>query len=353
MSASRRLDVRVRERLDELDPREWRALTARPPASLIGSRAWVTAAFETVDRDADPYLVSVEEDGRLVGLLPLALRERNGLSTLTFPGDPHNDMTDLIALPGRGRTAARAALAALAFAPPDWAISLDALDPHGSLAAADGELGVLRWAPGDPAPALDLRGSPAAGVPARRRRRWDRDRRLLEAGRWTEVGWIEGADAVAALPDFVRRRERRLRARRRPLDLPPIPLLESVVRRLAPAGGCALIELRVDGEPAATDLYLLDRPVAMAWLRALDARWLRFSCGHLLLRATAERLAADGYEVLDLGRGDEPYKGRHGASARTLLRATRNARPTQATGHGGPAADQVGSAVSRSGRRHA
>jgi CelD/BcsL family acetyltransferase involved in cellulose biosynthesis len=81
------------------------------------------------------------------------------------------------------------------------------------------------------------------------------------------------------------------------------------------------MEMVVDETVVARDLYLVDGSVAMLWLRALDMRWLRHSCGNLLLRASVERLAACGYETLDLGRGDESYKCCFGAERRVLLRA--------------------------------
>jgi len=102
-----------------------------------------------------------------------------------------------------------------------------------------------------------------------------------------------------------------------------MPLLEGVVSRLAPAGRCALIEIRVDGITAAADLLILDPPVAMSWVCLLEANWRRYSCGNLLLRETAKLLRAESYQLLELGRGDEPYKFEMGASGGTLLRATR------------------------------
>jgi CelD/BcsL family acetyltransferase involved in cellulose biosynthesis len=144
-----------------------------------------------------------------------------------------------------------------------------------------------------------------------------------------ESRWLEGADVVRALPEFLRVREARLRAKGRPLDGMPISLIDAVVPRLAAAGSCAFADLRIDGRMVARDLYLLDPPVALLWLRALDIGWRRVPCGHLLLRSTAQELAADGYDVLDLGTGDEPYKFVFGAQRRALLRASLAAAPCE------------------------
>jgi CelD/BcsL family acetyltransferase involved in cellulose biosynthesis len=337
VGSPRALAAEAHSRLADVDPQQWDALSARPPASINASRAWVTAAFETVDRDADPCLIAVRDGERLVGLLPLALGEGARRPVLRFAGAPHNDMTDLLVLHGYGAEATAAALATLGSIAADRDLDLDELDPDGALAAADREGHVLRWSRGEAAPVVDLCSPWETAASPHRRQRWDAELRRLRADHAVELRWLAGSEAVAALPDFVRRREARLEAKGRPLDLPPIPLLEAAVAKLAPAGRCAFVELSVDGAPAASDLYLLDWPIAMAWLRALDARWRRFSCGHLLMRATAEGLRQDGYEALDLGRGDEPYKFLFGAGERRLLRVT---------------GLQAGAAVSRRGRAH-
>jgi CelD/BcsL family acetyltransferase involved in cellulose biosynthesis len=321
MNSAAGFETRLHTRLSEIDADHWDRLSARPPASINASRAWAEAAFETVDCKARPFLVGAWDGSRLAGLLPLAEREKNGRPVLSFPGAPHNDMTDLLALPGRGHEAAGALLTSLPAVAGDRELDLDELDPDGALARADSGLEHLAWSRSDGAPAIDLRSAWELAASRHRRCRWDSEMRSLRRNHAVEPRWIERGDATAALPRFVRMREARLLAKGRPLDLPPIPLLEAAVARLAPAGRCALIELLIDGAPAATDLYLLDRPVAMAWLRALDSRWSKYSCGHLLLRETARELTASGYTVLDLGRGEEPYKYLFGARSRALLRA--------------------------------
>jgi CelD/BcsL family acetyltransferase involved in cellulose biosynthesis len=85
------------------------------------------------------------------------------------------------------------------------------------------------------------------------------------------------------------------------------------------------MDMLIDGMPVARDLYLVDSPIALMWLRGLDPAWQSFPCGHLLLCWTARHLRGEGYEVLDMGRGDEPYKFIFGASQRVLLRGTLSA----------------------------
>jgi CelD/BcsL family acetyltransferase involved in cellulose biosynthesis len=322
MSSAARPRIRVLRRLSDIDEHNWSELRARPPASLSGSKEWLTAAFETVSRGLEPHLLAAEAGGRVEALLPLAL-DRGGTSpVLRLGGAPHNDLSDLLVAPGCESAAEAIVEALAATVARGWSLQLDSLDPDGVLAAADRDRRALAWTEGKASPVIDLRGSWRAAASRRRRQQWDRALRRLRAGHRVEFGQIEGEEVVAALPDFLRVRAARLREKGYPSDRPPIPLLEAAVPRLARAGKCAFAEMRIDGRMVARDLYLLDHGTGFMWLRALDGEWLRFPCGHLLLRATAERLAAEGYESLDLGRGAEPYKFFFGAAHRTLLDAS-------------------------------
>jgi CelD/BcsL family acetyltransferase involved in cellulose biosynthesis len=316
-----RATVRVCTRIEQVPAAEWAALTARSPASLCGSRAWLEAALSTVDRDLRPHLLVTEVGGRVAGLLPLVRAEHSQRPLLRFAAAPFNDLADLLALPGHEATVARASVKALlATAADGWAVRLDDLDPAGALARADPERRIFVWEPGFVAPTIDLR-DPAAIPAPRLQRRWDRLVSELRGSHRVAFRLRAGAEAIDAMGEFMRQRESRLRALGRDLALPPSALPEVAVRKLAPLGACGFMEMLVDGTAVARDPYLLDGGVAMLWLRALDMDWLRYSCGHLLLRASVEMLASRGYETLDLGRGDERYKFEFRAVNRVLLNA--------------------------------
>jgi CelD/BcsL family acetyltransferase involved in cellulose biosynthesis len=302
-------------------PEAWDALRARGPASLCGSRGWLAAAFATTHERALPFLLAAEAATRLVGLLPLALHDRKTFPTLRFAGAPNNDLNDVLVLSGYERGATIAIVDALAgVAHRGWTLCLDDVDPDGQLAAAP-DAGVLEWVRGEPAPTVDLRGDWTSAASGRRRRQWNRRLRRLRDHHVVEFQRIDGPAMVGKLPEFIRLREARRQATAREPDQPPIPFLEAVVHALAPTGTCAYMQMLVDGRPVASDLYLLDPPVATMWLRALDPEAQRYPCGHLLLRESAAAFAAEGFESLDLGRGDEPYKFVFGAERRSLLRA--------------------------------
>lgn len=307
---------------ESVSPTAWGALTARPPASLCGSPAWCAAAFEVAHPEAEPMSIAVEREERLLGLLPLAVHEgKAGSRIVRFAGAPHNDMTDLMVFPGASPDVAVAALEALQRLHEEgYSLRLDALDPDGALAGA-GPPVQLEWAIDEPAPVVDLKGSWRSGASSRRRKQWDRKLRRLDEAHTVDFQVIDGPRMLEELTLFGHLREARRLATAREPDLPPVPFFEAVVQRFCRSGACAFFEMVVDGVPVARDLYLLDSPVAMMWLRALDPAWQQTPCGHLLLRKTAELLTAAGYETLDLGRGAETYKFFFGARERRLLTA--------------------------------
>lgn len=329
------LRVRVCERVCDVGPDDaWAGLRARPPASLTASRPWVSAAFDAAHPEATPFLLAGEDHGRVVALLPLALHDRRTSPVLRVAGAPHNDLTDVAVRPGYEEAGGKAIIGALASAATrGWEVSLDDVDPDGVLPRVDRAERVLAWVPGDPATAIDLHGPWRSAASSHRRHAWRRHLRRLRDRHTVRWRRVQGPDARRRLPYFVDLRDAWSRAYGRD-ELPPTPFLEQVVHGLAPAGACAFTELLVDGHLVASDLYLLDRPVAMQWLRARDPAWEQFSPGHQLLRVSAERLLEDGFDIVDLGRGDESYKFLYGAKRRVLLHGHLQAEPREATDHG-------------------
>lgn len=315
------LTVKAHDEISDVPEVAWAALTARSPASVAGSRAWFEAALATVDRAAEPHLLTVRAGRRVVGLMALVL-DREPRPTLRFAAAPFNDLTDLMVLPGHEAAASVAVIdSLLEIARRGWLIELEDLDPAGALAAADRSRGVLCWERSWAAPTLPLDERHASLVSPRLWRRWDRALQRLTSEHRVDVRFVTGPSVLDGFKEFVRVRDGRLRAKGRNLHDPPAELLEAAVHRLAPLERCAFIELNVDDAVVARDLYLLGGSIAMLWLRALDMSWLRYSCGHLLLRASAERLATEGFDTIDFGRGAEPYKFACGARERVLLTA--------------------------------
>lgn len=303
------------------DPTAWAALSARGSARICGSRDWVQSAFERAHPDAQPRLIAVHDDDKLVGMMALALRGDDP-GTLTAAGAPHNDLVDVLAAPGRADDVAACVLTVLKRERLGGChVELEALDPAGALAARAPHAPWLTWDQDVQAPLVELgpdwkrRFNPAWAS------QWERRERRLRQAHDVRIAKLSGGATVARLAEFVALRRARLTARGWPLDLPPEEVLVDVVQRLAPSGRCALIELRIGEQLVASDLYQLAPPVAMLWLRAFDGDWSSVSPGSLLVRAAGDLLNAEGYTALDLGRGDESYKFDLGARTRMLLSA--------------------------------
>jgi CelD/BcsL family acetyltransferase involved in cellulose biosynthesis len=293
---------------------------------VTGSRQWVEAAFELAHQCASPLLLAVEDHTMLVGLLPLALHRSGDVRTLRFAGAPHNDLADVLVLPGREKEVALAIAGALVrLSRRGCSVELEDVDPDGTLARCLPIRRSLAWSDASCAPLVDLHGEWRSAASARRRSQWDRKLRRLHDAHRVEFRRLDGMDVLPRLDDFERIRRARLRSAGRAQDQPPMAFARAVATRLASSNGCALAEMLVDGRPAAADLYLLAHDVALMWLRGLAPGWRRFPCGHLLLRVTAEGLESDGFTVLDLGRGDEPYKYVFGARPRVLGRIAASA----------------------------
>jgi CelD/BcsL family acetyltransferase involved in cellulose biosynthesis len=322
--------TRVHEHPDEIPAEAWSALVAQPPASVTGSREWIDAALATVDRGCSPYLAAFYCGDRLIGLLTLVRDGEPGRGeTLRFAASPFNDLADVLALPGHEEIVARAAMTFLTHSAGEgWRIHLSDLDPDGLLARRRDS--GLRWDEASAAPVVDLR-RPSAGLSPPRRRRLARKLDRLREGHRVTFRCTSGDGMLDEMEAFISMRETRLRQLSRTLDDPPLDFLREAVRRLAPTGRCAFLELLVDDYTVARDLHLLDRGVAMLWLRALDMGWLRPPCGLLLLGESMRWLHSEGFTTLDFGRGNEPYKFEWGGQPRQLLSVTASDNRTPAT----------------------
>lgn len=312
-------------KLDDLCERQWAALSARPPASLSGSRPWVEAAFGAQHPNAEPLLVAIESDLGMVALLPLAVHQSEGTSTARVAAAPRNDLADLLVLPGHALEVGPMVMSALCeITSRGVTIDLENIDPAGALAAADAHLD-LAWTPCEVAPVIDLRSSGSrAPISLRHRRRWTGMLSTLWRGQQVEFRRITGVDVVSRFPEFMRLRETRLRSVGRTIDRLRDRSIQAMLTALANRGNVQILQMVVNASVAAADLYLVEQPVAMLRLRALDPTMSRFECGHLLLRAAIDTFAGEGYETLDLGRGAEAYKFLFGAHERVLLRAKRD-----------------------------
>jgi CelD/BcsL family acetyltransferase involved in cellulose biosynthesis len=162
---------------------------------------------------------------------------------------------------------------------------------------------------------------------SRKQRRTLRSARrgLEESGTLTVQRLADQATLAATLPAFARLRLASWAARGRLCELPMMDRHPAFPEFLAEAGSslaaesrCLLIRLNLDGEPLAQALFFRSAGVDLLYMSTYQPAAARYSPSHLLLAEAAQLAVADGVRVLELGRGDEPYKFALGAQPRYL-----------------------------------
>jgi CelD/BcsL family acetyltransferase involved in cellulose biosynthesis len=304
----------------------WDSLVAGGASSIYTSPAWSLAAWRHFPDSGAPFLVVAFDGEVLVGALPLT-RAADGLTWAGSPlGDEHDARVHL------GGSAGPVA-AALADAVRDRSqlltrVVLTDSRTNGALSAA------LPAGRGCPAPVLPLASpdgefGPLASIPG-----WSRDRRrALRTARERLTGlgdvtieYLMSPDRLApALPQFVAARLNAWATRGRLDDLPAadrhsaLPgFLTDVACQLGKQGRCLLARLYCDGQPVAQSLFFRTSDAYLWYMSTFDPTMGRYSPSHLLLAEVAAHAVSEGIRLIELGRGDEPYKFDHGAVPRHL-----------------------------------
>jgi CelD/BcsL family acetyltransferase involved in cellulose biosynthesis len=89
-------------------------------------------------------------------------------------------------------------------------------------------------------------------------------------------------------------------------------------RGLAASRRCLLVRLDLDGESLAEGLFFRSPGADLLYMSSYQPKAARFGPSHLLLAEAARMAMAEGVRVVELGRGDEPYKFGLGAQPRYL-----------------------------------
>lgn len=150
-------------------------------------------------------------------------------------------------------------------------------------------------------------------------------RRLEESGTVTVQRLTNQATLTTTLPAFARIRLASWAARGRLRELPVMDrhpafpeFLAEAGSSLAAEGRCLLIRLNLDGEPLAQALFFRALGADLLYMSTYQPAAARYSPSHLLLAEASHLAVAGGVRVLELGRGDEPYKFSLGAHSRHL-----------------------------------
>lgn len=315
----------------------WDRLEARGCSGIFTSSAWAIAAWRHFPDLGQPRLVAAfSGTGELVGVMPLTLGQQGP----SWAGSPLGDEHDVQIHPKQdpqniGRLLVDGALR-LPVQP--RVVRLTDVRHGGTLSSL-----AARTSAGCPAPVLRLDGpDPEFGELAcirgwsRHRRRGLRSqKRMLEQlGHVRMDRVINPRQLTDVLPLFV---QQRLQAwdRRGRLDQLPVmdchpslaDFLVDVATRLSARGLCFLARLLLDDSPIAQALYFRAPSADLLYMSTYSDQLTRYSPSHLLLAASAATAVSEDVRVIELGRGDEPYKFDHGAELRHLDEILLNREP--------------------------
>ncbi|MGH8934495.1 MAG: GNAT family N-acetyltransferase [Egibacteraceae bacterium] len=305
---------------------EWERLQAGGASGIYTSPAWCLAAWRNFPDLGTPYVAAaVANDGTLLGVLALTVNR----GRLSWPGRSLGDEHDARVL---SDSADREMTIALVHAViRRWSSHptvLTDVRPEGVLT------GVVNSSPGCPAPILplheeDLEFGALGCIPgwSRKRRRGLRSARtrLVQQGTITVERLLDSRALAAALPTFVTKRLSAWNDRERLHELPAMDrhprlpqFLTDVGRDLSSQRRCFLAQIKLDGEPIAQSLMFRTSAADLLYMSTYRPEMARYSPSHLLLADIACTAVAEGVRVIEMGRGDEPYKFDLGAVPRHL-----------------------------------
>jgi CelD/BcsL family acetyltransferase involved in cellulose biosynthesis len=324
--------------LDDLAD-DWRALATERGNAFV-TPEWASAALATIDRDAEPRVVAVQDAaGTLVGVLPLVGGDRG---PLRFAGSrPADQLHPAARLADEDRVAAAAAIALARHEGGRLTARFDRVDIEARWpqAFADAVRPRLRMVaqPAEELPYIPLAGSSYDEFMATRSRglRSQVGRRMRALEKEHEVSLTvvgEAGRLEPALAELFRLHDLRSDASGRDSSLDGPGVREFHHAFLAPAlerGWLRLCLLEVDGAAIAA-WYGWSIGGRYAYYQAgFDPAWSRSSPGMLLLAQTIRLATEEGASEYDLLRGDEAFKRRFADDARrgTSLTVARRFSP--------------------------
>lgn len=316
------VEVRDDTEFDRLVP-EWDDLLSRS----YDNRLFLTSTWHRVYREhfspSQAYLVtSRDADGRLTGLLPLQIEERDGTRVLTLTGDWNvMDYMDALALKSQAPEILRA-LWERALRELSWdRLSLRHV-PSGSplLDALDDVAATMQFDAGqdDVCPVALLCNSWDGYLQMLSKKQRHEIRRKLRRAQegaeweWRRVRTLEDLDRD--LPVFFRLHEASAREKQRFMT----PEMRAYFRSLSEAmleEGCLRLNIfRREGEDIAATMSFLYRDRYLLYNSGYDPEQSAHSPGIAAVAHSMQDAIEEGAVAFDFLSGDEPYKYQFGAS---------------------------------------
>ncbi len=334
---SGQLTVATIERLEDLEALapDWADLFDRDPDATTFQRPEWLLPWARAFAPGGLMTLAVRRDGRLTGLMPLRVRDDDGLQVATFLGEGVSDHLGPLLDPRHARPDLALMLEHLADRAEPWDRAELAELPEGApllAAALPARLAASRRALGV-APRVALPATRAEwerGLPTwlRRNVAYSLRRAHREGGLRFERAT---PDTVPGLMDALfRLHAARWQARGEPGVLAD-PLLQQMhtqaAQGLAAAGALRLYGVRIGGALAAVLYAFADKGRVAFYLSGFDPDLKHLSPGALALHHAMGQAIDEGAHTFDFLRGDEAYKRDWGATDHAQHALTLTRRP--------------------------
>ena len=309
---------------DELAP-EWEELfEADPVATPFVSPGWGLAWMRHLGSGAEPWLVTVRDEERLVGLAPLALDRGRWKRALRTIGKEPGDYWDVIAVPDHREAVTRAVAAELARRrKDDWDCLLLAGQPGDSITPALGGERSLRVRPRamTPCPRVTLPDDfdeYLRRLPTKSRTNVRKSLRRLDEG---EIRLREVTDPAALDGAVARWHElhiKRWAGLSKPIDPAHVEprfreFMLDAMRALVPRRLAAVSEFLVEEEVVGVYLSVLDEQSFYWYLGGFEPSRAKLGLGKVAIAQAIRWSVETDRRYFDFTRGGESFKYFYGA----------------------------------------
>jgi CelD/BcsL family acetyltransferase involved in cellulose biosynthesis len=295
---------------------EWDDLyESSPLATPFQSWAWLYSWWESYGEHYELRLILVRNDeGLLIGIIPLMLERKLGFRRLLFVGTGLTDYLDVLTRQGWEAEVAEATIQALEQIGPWHVADLHQLRPTSAvwdiLRMWNGPKALV-WQ--DSCLAIDVRPWDELLMSLKRKMRYDVRRALRRAE-------ADGVQSKLAEPKEAEQAARRLMVLHREAwqgrDIEPQHLtrrfeshLRAAARRMTACGLGGVSEFQRDGEVIASHLLIFGRDFVGEYLTGASQEALeQYQVSSLNVRDGIDVALMRGSVYLDLLRGEEPYK---------------------------------------------
>jgi CelD/BcsL family acetyltransferase involved in cellulose biosynthesis len=306
---------------------EWEEVfDADPDATPFVSPGWGLAWIHHLGDGAEPWLITVRDGDRLVGLAPLALERSRGRRVVRLIGKEPGDYWDVIALPNRRAEVARAVAGELARRDDDWDVFFLAAQPGASItgALADERSLRVRRRPETRCPGIELPGDfeeYLRRLPGSHRSNVRKHLRRLDEGSVEPREVTDVADLDAAIARWHELHIKRWEGLAKSIDPSHLKprfreFMLDAMRALVPRRLAQVTEFAVEDEVVGVYVNLIDARVFYWYLGGFEPSWAKLGLGKISIAHGIRWSIETGRRYFDFTRGEEGFKYYFGATDR-------------------------------------